>query len=764
MTGTQHISVVSVALVAVGVMWGGSAQARPPAPHPEGVSACDWADIRGVYGAGRHAARSVAQGAYQMRNPSQQWRTHLDGCGFLTVPDGGGWEWGLQLERYGRAGDERAVAAPLFAHAQGNRVNYEWSDGLTEWYINDDRGLEHGFTLHARPESAKMARKSHELRLTLAVVGNLYAQVSASGCDVRFVDALGNIVVNYSGLTVFDADGALVRAQFECLEPDRLVLVVHDECARYPLTIDPLAQQAYLKASNTGGSDFFGTSVAVSGDTVVVGAHLEDSSATGVNGDQADNGTPESGAVYIFVRDGASWTQQAYLKASNTGAGDQFGNSVSISGDTLVVAAFGEDSNATGVNGNQADNSASGSGAAYVFVRNAGVWTQQAYLKASNTGADDGFAHSVSVSGDTIVVGASGEDSNATGVNGNQANNSALSSGAAYIFVRMGDTWTQQAYLKASNTGFSDFFGDAVSVSGDTVVVGASLEDSNSTGVNGNQANNSSGDSGAAYVFARSNDVWTQQAYLKASNTGSGDHFGERISVSGDTVVVGAFGEDSNATGVDGDQANNSSADSGAAYVFVRSGNSWTQQAYLKASNTGAVDLFGISVAVSENTVVVGARREDSSATGVNGDQANNDAIDSGAAYVFMRKADTWAQQAYLKSSNSGAGDYFGYFVSVSGETFAVGAPYEASSATGVNGNQSDNSMGFSGAAYVFRIAPPCRSDLNDDSVVDGADLGILLSAWSKGLTETNADLNSDGVVDGVDLGVLLNDWGRCPA
>jgi hypothetical protein len=428
------------------------------------------------------------------------------------------------------------------------------------------------------------------------------------------------------------------------------------------------------------------------------------------------------------------------------------------------VAAFGEDSNATGVNGNQTDNSASGSGAAYVFVRSGSTWTQEAYLKASNTGADDGFAHSVSVSEDTIVVGASGEDSNAAGVNGDQTNNSALSSGAAYIFGRTGSTWTQQAYLKASNTGFSDFFGDVVSVSGDTVVVGAYGEDSNSTGVNGNHVNNGSSDSGAAYVFVRSEGAWTQQAYLKASNTGSSDQFGGRVSVSGETVVVGAFGEDSNATGVNGGQANNSSADSGAAYVFARLGSSWTQQAYLKASNTGAVDIFGISVSVSENTLVVGARREDSSATGLNGDQANDGATDSGAAYVFVRTGSIWTQQAYLKSSNSGAGDYFGFFVAVSGDTIAVGAPYEASNATEVNGNQSDNSMGFSGAAYVFRVVQPCQSDLNGDLVVDGADLGMLLSAWSDDLAGSFADLNSDGVVDGMDLAVLLNDWGPCPS
>src|SRR5258706_878753 len=169
-----------------------------------------------------------------------------------------------------------------------------------------------------------------------------------------------------------------------------------------------IAQQAYLKASNTGPGDRLGGSVAISGDTMVVGAYLEDSSATGVNGNQSDNNAVDSGAVYVFVRSGTNWSQQAYLKASNTGPGDGFGWFVAISGDTIVVAAPFEDSNTTGVNGNQGNNNATDSGAVYAFVRNGTNWSQQAYLKASNTGASDYFGWSVALSDDTVVVGASG--------------------------------------------------------------------------------------------------------------------------------------------------------------------------------------------------------------------------------------------------------------------------------------------------------------------------------------------------------------------
>jgi hypothetical protein len=192
-----------------------------------------------------------------------------------------------------------------------------------------------------------------------------------------------------------------------------------------------------VKASNTDIFDSFGVSVAVSGDTVLVGAWDEASNATGVNGDQADNSAVQAGAAYVFARNGTTWSQQAYLKASNTDAHDAFGIQVAVAGDTVVVGAPSESSSATGVDGDQEDNSAGAAGAAYVFVRNGTTWSQQAYLKASNTNASDGFG-GVAVSGDTVVVGAIGESSNATGVNGDQTDNSAMFAGAAYVFTGLG--------------------------------------------------------------------------------------------------------------------------------------------------------------------------------------------------------------------------------------------------------------------------------------------------------------------------------------
>ena len=403
----------------------------------------------------------------------------------------------------------------------------------------------------------------------------------------------------------------------------------------------------YFKASNTGAGDLFGSSVSLStdGNTLAVGAYSESSNATGIDGDQTDNSVSGSGAVYVFTRTGSTWSQQAYIKANNTGADDLFGTSVSLSegGNTLAVGAPYEDSNAIGINGDQTDNSVSGSGAVYVFTRTGSTWSQQSYIKASNTGAEDHFGWvSLSPDGNTLAVGASGEDSNATGVNGDQADNSASShAGAVYVFIRAGSTWSQQAYIKASNTTRYYTFGSSVSLStdGNTLAVGDGEERSNATGIDGDQTDNSASGSGAVYVFTRTGSTWSQQAYIKASNTGVGDHFGNPVSLSadGNKLVVGSFMEGSNSNGINGDQTDNSGVYKGAAYVFTRVGSTWSQQAYIKASNANVSGVFGqaVSLSLDGNTLAVGAYNESSNATGINGDQTDNSASGAGAAYTY---------------------------------------------------------------------------------------------------------------------------------
>lgn len=400
-----------------------------------------------------------------------------------------------------------------------------------------------------------------------------------------------------------------------------------------------------------------------------------------------------------------------YIKASNTDSNDSYGLGLSISNDgsRLAVGAPAEDSNATGINGNQSDNSAGSSGAVYVYSRSGSIWVQEAYIKASNTETNDYFGESVSLNSDgsRLAIGAGRESSG----NGNQSDNSANFAGAVYIFSRSGTTWTQEAYLKASTIESGDSFGKSVAISNDAtrLVVGASSEDSNATGINGNQNDNNALGSGAIYVFSRSGTTWMQEAYIKASNTDALDELGFKVSISADgsRIIAGAKGEDSNAIGINGSQSDNSASSSGAIYVFSRSGTTWIQEAYVKASNTDAFDQFGTSISMSSDgsRITVGAPGEESNATGVNGNQSDNTASSSGAVYVFSRSGTIWTQEAYIKASNTELGDLFGISTKINqdGATIIIGARGEDSNTIGVGGNQSDNSFGSSGAIYVFK-------------------------------------------------------------
>lgn len=478
----------------------------------------------------------------------------------------------------------------------------------------------------------------------------------------------------------------------------------------------------YFKASNTGGGDEFGSAVALSADgrTLVISAPRESSAATGINGDQSDDSMVWAGAVHVFVRDEFdAWSQQAYLKASNPGYGHQFGWDLALSddGNTLAVGADGEASNATGIDGNQADTSQSGAGAVYMFVRDdLGNWTQQAYVKASNSGTEDRFGHTVSLSadGDTLAVGAWREDSASTEINGNQLDNGLNGAGAVYVFVRdEQEAWSQHTYIKPSVLDETDSFGYHVVLSGDgaTLLTHAKSDDSASIGVNGNPLDNSADNAGAVFVFVRDEqDVWVQQAYVKASNTDAGDAFGFGLAASfdGDTIAIGAPGEASAATGIDGDQAHNGLGAPGAVYVFVRDQlGTWSQQAYVKPSNSPQARSFGVRVSLSNDgdRLVVGASGEHVASTGIGGDQFDwINGSGPGAAYVFIRGGIVWSQQEYVKASNTGEGDYFGSEVELSGDgnTLAVGAAFEESNATGIGGDQADDSAMRAGAAYVY--------------------------------------------------------------
>jgi hypothetical protein len=417
-------------------------------------------------------------------------------------------------------------------------------------------------------------------------------------------------------------------------------------------------QQAYVKPSNPKTDAEFGHGVALSadGNTMVVSAYWESSKATGINGDQKDTSIPQAGAIYVFTRSGSTWTQQAYIKASNTGEagtadafgeGDQFGFSIALSadGNTIAAGAITEDSGAAGINGNQADNSASAAGAVYVFTRTGTTWSQQAYVKPADINAGDLFGYAVTLTpdGNMLAVGSFDEDGSSRTING-PYDNRANGSGAAYVFTRTGTTWAQQAYIKPSNGEPQDSFGVDVSLSADgaTLLVGSLDEDCAAKGVNPPGCDNDWKDDlsmGAAYVFVRSGTTWTQQAFLKASNTGPNDWFGSRVALSGDgnIAVIGASLEDSAAKGINGKQEDESASEAGAVYLFTRAGTTWQQVAYIKGSNTEAFDEFGSSVAIDRagTQLAITARGEDSGAKGIGGNQNDNSVDEAGAAYIF---------------------------------------------------------------------------------------------------------------------------------
>ncbi|MEE3228276.1 MAG: hypothetical protein VX237_04160, partial [Chloroflexota bacterium] len=337
-------------------------------------------------------------------------------------------------------------------------------------------------------------------------------------------------------------------------------------------------------------------SVSLIRNTLAIGAPGEDSNQTTITTSaSSNNSNSASGAVYVYEKTGTSWAMQAFIKAANNDASDQFGSSVAINGETIAAGAPEEDSNQTTItNGTSAssNDSSAASGAVYVYKRTGTSWNQEAYIKSDNMTAGDNFGHVLAIYGDTLAVGAIGEDSNQTSItNGINAssNNSNTDSGAVYIYKRSGATWAQEAYIKAVNNGASDNFGYSLSLNGETLAVGVYKEDSNQTSItNGTSASsdNSNADSGAVYIYKRSGTSWSQEAYIKAANNRASDNFGYSVSLHADSLAVGAPGEDSNHTPItNGTSASydDSNSASGAFYIYKRSGTTWAQEAYIKA-------------------------------------------------------------------------------------------------------------------------------------------------------------------------------------
>lgn len=543
-----------------------------------------------------------------------------DGLQLKSTNTENGWvsNWSLSSLGYGE-NQTRVKKGDL--HFEKNLTELKRDEQkLTEWFINKPEGVEHGFTLEERPNTDSVAKP---LRLVMKVDGDLSARAKNEGQMLMLSDNSGNHILNYEKLRVWDANGKDLSAHMRTDGNDGEVwLEVEDQSAVYPLTIDPtFTQQQKLVASDAAAGDVLGRSVAISGNTAIVGAR----------GGDVD-GKTNQGAAYVFVRNGTNWTEQQKLIASDGAENDLFGSGVAINGSTIVVGAGQADF------GDNLDQ-----GAAYVFVRNGTVWSEQQKISADDGETLDrfGLSDSVAISGDTIIVGAFGDDE---GDNNNQ--------GAAYIFTRSGTTWTQQQKLQAADGGQGDFFGENVGIDGNTVIIGASGDD------NGTEFSQ-----GSVYIFTRSGTTWTLQQKLNASDGVGADYFGFSVAISGNTAIIGAYFDDI------GDKSSQ-----GSAYIFTRSGVTWTEQQKLTAADGEEGDRFGGDVSISGDTVVVGAYRDDFP------DDSDDDTdIESnqGSAYTFTRSGTTWTQGQKLIADDGDANDEFGLGVSISGGAIIVGAAFD---------------------------------------------------------------------------------------
>ncbi len=587
--------------------------------------------------------KSNAAEIYEATNPAQKLRARFNGRDVILQPlinkRTTTLQARLRLRSYGY-GRRMVTAGAGTIRVDGNRIeidrrlatqsnstntDQDSSDEIVEWYQNRKDGLEQGFTLAAPPG------KRHEgtpLRVRLTVTGTVRPALVDSGKALELIGGNGEHWLRYDHLMATDASGRQLRTRFRA-DRKQISLLIDDTEAVYPLRVDPLfTQTKKLTASDAAANDRFGYSVATNGDTLVVGAYGKNS--------QAGIIPLSTGAAYIFERNqgGAEhWGQVKKLTTSDAaGVNDQFGRSVAIDVDTVVVGAWLKDSN---------------TGAAYIFERNQGGtenWGQVQKLTASDAAGGDDFGSSVSISADTVVVGAWVKNSN---------------TGAAYIFKRNqggAEHWGQVQKLTASDAAANDYFGYSVSINGDTVVVGAYGKNSGT---------------GAAYIFERNQggaEHWGQVQKLTAID--GGGQFGISVAINIDTVAVGAN--------------HGNRGTSGAVYIFERNqggAEHWGQVQELTASDANLLDEFGISVAIDGGTLVVGAWAINL-ATG-------------GAAYIFERNqngVEAWGEVQKLTANDVAAHDQFGSSVGIDGNTVMVGA-------AGKNSN--------TGAAYTFDLTSP---------------------------------------------------------
>ncbi len=430
-----------------------------------------------------------------------------------------------------------------------------------------------------------------------------------------------------------------------------------------------------LLGSDANAGDRFGVSVAIDGSIAVIGAYQNDS-----------NG-PDSGAAYVYELSGSQWVQQQKLSASDGCPGDQFGRAVAVEGNTIVIGSYLDDNNDPNT------------GSAYVFTCASGVWSQQQKLTVSDANTGDKFGGSVSISNDTIVVGAYGDDDY---------------KGSAYVFTRTASVWNEQQKLTSSDRAQGDNFGCSVAIDTNTIIVGAYNHD-----------HSSYQDAGSAYVYERQGTAWVEQSVLWSSDSNQADHFGCSVALDGNWAVIGAYECDI------GDVC-----DAGAAYVFIKNDANWVErQKLFDANGPNISDDFGRSVAIEGDTILAGCPYHL-----VDGEPA-------GAVFEFVRDGQTWVQRGLLTAPDSNEDDGFGSSVALSAGRLVVGSSYDDDA--GLN----------SGSAHIF--GDTVTADFDGDSDVDFYDFDILADYWlqTNPLVDIAPMPAGDGIVDIYDLAVLCDNW-----
>ena len=657
-------------------------------PVPRTPSRVVYASLSEAFEAARHQVQEIdpsaphSRGAkYFCANPGQDLRAWFGSGGIEIAGGQSGEEWTLGVslrglrrsEEYERSGDRTATAG-------GKRVEIATPFiGLSEWFENRRTGIEQGFTLSRR------LRGTGELKIELDLAGSLQAVAGGSAdgaAEIWFLSDAGERILRYSGLKAWDADGFDLEVRME-LGGSKISLVVADSGARYPITVDPLFSRFVERLSEEPDEgDRFGGAIALSGDTALIGAP----------GDDTHLGN-EAGSVYVFRREGVNWSREANLNASDGRLRGQFGIAVDVEGDRAIIGSWGS---------------------AYTYERTGGRWVESSRLLLGD-GLVVGFGTSVSISGDSALVGSLNGDSDqgdqtafgagyvydwdgtnwvfqqrlempAGSAGGELFNPVALDgdtalvggpfgadfSGVARVFVRNGGVWEMEQEIPALGA-HAAFFGRAVDVEGDTIVIGS----------------DSTGGVGTAHVLVRSGDAWQPKTTLTASISSADASFGNSVALDDGRIVVGAPGAQLIPT-----------LSTGAAFAFALSGSSWIQDGLIAGGTLNAERRRGAAVAIDGDTVLVSS--------------FSNDLFFSaeGAARVFVRDVIGWEEQAQLVGTDPAREDFFGASVALGEEVALVGA----------SGDDTVSSID-AGAAYLFdrvgglwafntRLAP---GDLADD-------------------------------------------------